>query len=96
MASTLRAPPKSALRNFRPAQAGSDTVATYLKKGWSLAICCKACERLVEWTPSDLAARFAGRKNVRIAELASRLACKGDAGCGADEVAVFPHLWDGP
>ena len=52
--STLKPPPKRALQNFHAGQVGDDTVATYLAKGWSLAICCKTCERLVEWTPPDL------------------------------------------
>lgn len=95
MASTLKAPPKAALRNFHAGQVGTDTIATYLEKQWSLAICCKACERLVEWTPPQLIARFRGREAVRVAALAPRLACKGDGGCGSDEVAVFPHLYDG-
>lgn len=96
MASTLKPPPKKALKAFHVGQVGSDTVATYLEKGWSLAICCKACERLVEWTPQDLAQRFTGRERLRIAELVPRLACKGEGGCGSDDIAVFPHPFDGP
>lgn len=95
MGSTLQPPPAAALKAFRVSQVGADTVATYLEKGWSLAICCKACARFVEWTPPDLAVRFAGRETLRIANLVPRLACKGEGGCGSDEIAVFPHLFDG-
>ncbi|MBL8772217.1 MAG: hypothetical protein JNK30_12620 [Phenylobacterium sp.] len=93
--STLKLPPARALRAFRPGQVGDDTVATYLGKGWSLAICCKACERLVEWTPPELAHRFGDRTTLRIGALVERLACSGEAGCGGREIAVFPHLYDG-
>ena len=93
--STLQPPPKAAWRRFHPGQAGADTVADYLAKGWSLAMGCKACERLVEWTPPELAARYAAPERVRIADLARRLRCRGDAGCGSDQVAVFPHAFDG-
>jgi hypothetical protein len=95
MASTLKPPPKKALLAFHVGQVGTDTIDTYLKAGWSLAICCKACERLVEWTPTDLAARFATPARVPIADLAPRLRCVGEGGCGSDEIAVFPHLYDG-
>src|SRR5688500_2745210 len=95
MASTLKTPPKAALKAFHVGQVGTDTVADYLAKGWSLAICCKACERLVEWTPPQLATRFATPPRLKIADLVPRLACKGEGGCGSDEVAVFPHLYDG-
>ena len=81
---------------FHAGQVGDDTVETYLAKGWSLAICCKACERLVEWAPAELAARFPHPEAVRIAALVPRLRCQGEGGCGGDEIAVFPHLHDGP
>lgn len=93
--STLKAPPKKALQTFHVGQVGRDAVADYLGKGWSLAICCKACERLVEWTPPELARRFGDGAQVRISVLVERLACAGDDGCGAREIAVFPHLFDG-
>jgi len=96
MISTLKPPPKSALDRFHVGQVGEDTVETYLAKGWSLAICCKACTRLVEWTPPELAERFGDRTGVRIAAIAERLSCAGDEGCGSREVAVFPHLYDDP
>lgn len=93
--STLKRPPAKALQAFQVGQVGDDTVATYLAKGWSLAICCKACERLVEWTPPELQARFGDRLGLRIADLVPRLACAGPEGCGSREIAVFPRLYDG-
>jgi len=96
MTSTLRRPPAAVLQRFHPDQAGTDTVRDYLATGWSLAICCKACPRLVEWTPPELLERFGDRLGLRIADLASRLSCTGEGGCGSDDVAVFPHLYDGP
>lgn len=92
--STLKAPPKKALQAFRVGQVGRDTISTYLENGWSLAICCKDCERLVEWTPPELAQRFRDRRGVLIADLVERLACAGEGGCGSHEIAVFPHLYD--
>lgn len=83
-----------ALRAFHVGQVGDDTVETFLRKGWSLAICCKACERLVEWTPPELARRFGDRIGLRIAALVERLSCTGDGGCGSREIAVFPHRYD--
>lgn len=93
--STLKPPPKRALQAFQVGQVGDDTVGDYLAKGWSLAICCKACERLVEWTPPELARRYGDRPKVRIAAIAERLSCAGEAGCGSKEIAVFPHAYDG-
>lgn len=93
--STLKPPPKAALKRFHVGQVGDDTVGDYLAKGWSLAICCKACERLVEWTPPDLARRLGTRPGVRIADIAGRLSCMGAGGCGSRDVAVFPHAYDG-
>ncbi len=93
--STLKAPPKKALKAFRVGQVGHDTVGDYLAKGWSLAICCKGCARLVEWTPPELARRFSDRRQVRIAAVVERLACAGEGGCGSREIAGFPHLYDG-
>jgi hypothetical protein len=94
--SSLKPPPKKALRAFHIGQVGDDTVELYLQKGWSLAICCKACERLVEWTPPELARRYSDRTALRIAALVDRLACGGEAGCRSREIAVFPHPYDGP
>ena len=39
---------------------------------------------------------FGSRLNLRIADLASRLSCTGEGGCGAQDVAVFAHLYDLP
>lgn len=94
--SQLKPPPRKALQAFHVGQIGADTVGTYLQKGWSLAICCKGCERLVEWTPPDLARRYGDRPALRIADVAERLTCSGEQGCGSREIAVFPHPYDGP
>jgi hypothetical protein len=94
--STLERPPDRLLRGFKIAQVGNDTVGTFLRRGFSLAICCRDCPRLIEWTPPDLAARFGGRPDLRIADIAARLSCTGEGGCGAKEIAVFPHLYDLP
>jgi hypothetical protein len=93
--STIQRPPEAAIRRFHAGQVGADTVGDYLAKGWSLGICCKACPRLVEWTPPELKRRFGDGPDLRIADLAPRLACSGDGGCGARDIAVFPHLYDG-
>lgn len=89
--STLARPPAELLRRFHLGQVGDDTVETYLAKGWSLAICCRACPRLIEWTPPELAKRFGDRPGLKIAMIAERLTCSGEAGCGSHDVAVFPH-----
>jgi len=95
MPSTLTPPPKNALKAFHVGQVGTDTVETYLTKGWSLAICCKACKRLVEWTPPELVRRFGHCPNLRIGAIVERLSCAGERGCGSREIAVFPLLYDG-
>ncbi|MES2035211.1 MAG: hypothetical protein V4466_13640 [Pseudomonadota bacterium] len=51
---------------------------------------------MIEWTPPQLQARFGDRPGLRIADLASRLSCTGEDGCGSHDIAVFPHLFDGP
>jgi hypothetical protein len=94
MTSTMTVPEKKYLRAFRLSQVWNDRVETYLQKGWSLGICCKACERLVEWTPPDLQARFGGEPDLRIAVIAQRLKCSGEGGCGSKDIAVFPHPYD--
>lgn len=94
-ASTLKRPPQALLQRFHPGQVGTDTVRTYLTKGYSLAICCKDCPRCIEWTPADLLEKFGERTHVRIADIAARLSCSGEEGCGSKEIAVFPHLYDG-
>jgi hypothetical protein len=92
--STLTRPADHLLRRFSVAAIGQDTVQTFLEKGFSLAICCGACPRVVEWTPPELEQRFGARLGLRIADVAARLSCTGDEGCGAKEVAVFPHFYD--
>ncbi len=94
--STLKRPPDALIRRFHLGQVGADTVGTFLTKGYSLAICCRACPRLIEWTPEDLLEKFGQRTQLKIADIASRLSCSGDEGCGSKDVAVFPHLYDGP
>ena len=94
--SSLKAPPAKALERFHIGQIGDDTVGSYLSRGYSLAICCRDCRRLIEWAPPELEARFGTRPGLRIADLAERLACKEEGGCGSDRIAVFPHLYDQP
>jgi hypothetical protein len=94
--STLERPATRLLKHFKLEQVGDDTVRKYLREGFSLAICCRDCPRLIEWTPPELQRRFGDRLDLRIADLASRLSCRGEGGCGAKAVAVFPHLYDLP
>ena len=93
---TLERPAERLLKGFKINQVGNDTVRSYLHQGFSLAICCRDCPRLIEWTPPDLERLFAGHLELRIADLASRLSCTGESDCGAKDVAVFPHLYDLP
>jgi hypothetical protein len=93
--STLKRPTKRELGRFTTDGIGDDTVRTFLRGGFSLAICCRACLRLIEWTPPELDRRFGQRPDVKIAVVASRLLCAGDGGCGSHDIAVFPHLYDG-
>lgn len=94
--STLRRPSADELKRYRYSDAGRDTVRTFLTQAYSLAICCRACPRLSEWTPPDLLQRFGSKLDVRIADIAQRLSCTGDGGCGSKDIAVFPHLYDLP
>ena len=93
--STLKMPPAKALARYHHDQIGVHTVGDYLGKGFSLAICCRGCSRLIEWTPYDLVGRYGDRRDLRIAAIAKRLKCSGDEGCGSEDIAVFPHLYDG-
>ncbi len=93
--STLERPAAKLISHFHIGQVGRDTVRLYLENGYSLAICCRDCPRLVEWTPSELQRRFGERLDLRISDLVPRLACTGDDGCGSRSIAVFPHLYDG-
>jgi hypothetical protein len=94
--STLKAPPKKALDRFRIEQIGDDTIRTFLENGFSLAICCRDCKRLTEWTPPVLEQRFGAKLGLRMADLCERLACTGEEGCGSHDIAIFPHLYDDP
>src|SRR5580698_6399192 len=73
-----------------------DTIRTYLNLGASLIVCCRCCPRMIEWTPDDLRARFGDRLDFRIYDLATRLRCTGEDGCGSKDVAVFPLPADRP
>ena len=94
-ASSLKRPEARLLRQVRlDRQMQRDTIRTFLENGWSLAVCCCDCPRIVEWTPSDLAERFDGKFDTTIADLVGRVACKGDGGCGSKNIALFPHPYD--
>lgn len=94
--STLKRPPEHLVRRFHTGQVGGDTIRTFLEKGYSLAICCQDCPRMIEWTPPALQKRFGDRLDLRMADLVRRLSCAGDDGCGSRFVAVFPHFYDQP
>jgi hypothetical protein len=94
--STLKRPDDRLLRKFRLGQIGSDTVRLYLERGYSLAICCVNCPRLMEWTPPELLRRYGKSPDVKIADIASRLVCSDTTECGSRNVAVFPHIYDEP
>ena len=92
---TLKRPADHLIRRFDVAMVGDRTIGMLLEKGFSLIICCKDCPRMVEWTPPELQQRFANRPNLKLADLVPRLSCTGEEGCGSQEVAVFPQLFDG-
>ncbi len=95
--STLKRPPAKLLERYHHGQIGDDTIRKYLTNGYSLAICCRECDRaVVEWRPPELARRFGSKPDLRIATLAQKLYCAGDEGCGSHDIAVFPHLYDHP
>jgi hypothetical protein len=83
------------IERFHVGQVGDDTIRTLLEKSFSLAICCKDCPRLIEWTPPELEQRFGNRVGLRLADLVPRLTCTGDDGCGSHEIAVYPNFWPG-
>lgn len=93
--STLKRPAEKLILRFDVWQVKDRTIRSYLEKGFSLAICCKHCPRMIEWTPPQLFQKFDGKLDLQLADLVPRLSCSGDAGCGSKEVAVFPHLYDG-
>lgn len=92
---SLKRPDQKLIDKFRPDMvdvAGANTVGALVDKGFSLVICCKACPRMVEWSPADLEEKFADRLGLRLFDLVPRLTCSGPEGCGHKEVAVFPHF----
>jgi hypothetical protein len=93
--STVRTPAPHLIRRFEPRHLGARTIGYHLQQGYSLCICCKDCRRLVEWTPYDLEEKFGKWPDLKLVDLLPRLACKGEKGCGSDDVALFPHLYDG-
>jgi hypothetical protein len=94
--STLKRPPKKQLRAFHAGMIDpTHTIRLYLERGYSLAICCKDCERLTEWAPAELSERFRGKESLKVKDLAERICCTGAGGCGSNDVAVWPHLFDG-
>lgn len=93
--STLKRPAQNLIDRFDVWQVKDRTIRGFLEKGFSLAICCKACRRMIEWTPPMLLERFGSRLDLPLADLVPRLACAGEEGCDSKEVAVFPHLYDG-
>ena len=94
--STLERPSEKLVQKAKLGHIGEDTVRTFLTNGYSLAICCKDCPPVVEWTPPQLLERFSSKLDVAIAQIAERLSCSGEAGCGSHKIAVFPHLYDLP
>jgi hypothetical protein len=93
--STLERPEERLIQKFDVWQVKDRTIRSFLAKGFSLAICCKQCPRMIEWTPPELLAKFEGKLDLQLADLVPRLSCTGEEGCGSKEVAVFPHLYDG-
>lgn len=89
--STLKRPGKALLDRWRVDPLFDDTIGLFLAKGFSLALCCRDCARIREWTPAELERRFGDRPGLRIDQLVPRLACAGDGGCGSRDIAVFPH-----
>ena len=93
--STLERPDDDLIRKFALWQVRERTIRNYLGKGYSLAICCRDCPRLVEWTPPELLRRFEARLDLKLKDLVPRLSCTGEGGCSSHDIAVFPHLYDG-
>ena len=91
----LERPADRLIQKFEVWQVKDRTIRGLLDKGFSLAICCKACPRMIEWTPPELLQKFETKLDLRLADLVPRLSCSGDEGCGSKEVAVFPRLYDG-
>ena len=47
---------------------GTDRIGDYLSAGHSLVICCKACPRIIEWTPPELKRRFGATPQVSLGQ----------------------------
>jgi hypothetical protein len=94
--STLERPDDDLIRRFALWQVRDRTIRSYLVKGFSLAICCRDCPRMIEWTPPELLRRFEDRLDLPLKTLVPKLSCSGEKGCGSRDVAVFPHLYDQP
>lgn len=88
----MKRPTKKMLDSFRPSMIDNMAVSLLIDRGWSLGICCRHCERLVEWTPDILAEKFAGKEGMGLRAIHGKLECGGDKGCGASDVAIFPYF----
>ncbi len=93
--STIQRPAAKLINRFALWQVRDHTIRTYLEKGFSLGICCRNCPRTIEWAPPELLRRFANQLDLPLKELAPRLSCTGEDGCGSHDIAVFPHLYGG-
>ena len=94
--SNIPRPSGKELSSFHLGMVKSDrTVRWFLEKGASLAICCKDCRRMTEWTPFDLEQRFGARLDTRIRAIAERLTCAGEGGCGSHDIAAWPWPYAG-
>ena len=67
----MKRPAQKLIDHFRLDMIGDDRVEDYLRKEWSLIICCKGCPRMIEWAPQDLKDRFGERPEVKIADIAA-------------------------
>ena len=92
---TMERPDETLISRFALWQVRDRTIRNYLEKGFSLGICCRNCPRTIEWTPPELLRRFANQLDLPLKMLVPRLTCTGDEGCGSNDIAVFPHLYDG-
>ena len=92
----MRRPAAKLISRFGVWQVKDHTIRTYLENGWSLGICCRSCPRTIEWTPPELQRRFENQLDLQLKRLVPRLSCTGEEGCGSQDVAVFPHLYDHP
>jgi hypothetical protein len=68
---------------------GDDKIRRYLEEGWTLAICCRACDRRpVAWTPPELAEKCGHMPDLELVALLDRLSCSRPDGCGSKDVAL--------